>query len=47
MMELQVLCGIVPKIQDFFYRPDLFHQNDENGVFNEIFINGRKCVFDN
>ena len=28
MMKLQVLCGIVSKIQEFF------HQSDENGVFS-------------
>ena len=32
MMKLHVSCGIVASIQEF-YRPDFFHQSDENGVF--------------
>ena len=33
-MKLQVLCGKVPKFQEF-YRPDVY-QNDENGVFSQF-----------
>ena len=36
MMKLQVLlCGIVPKIEEFL-PSSFFHHSDENGVFSQF-----------
>ena len=46
MIKLQVLCGILQKIQEFL-PSKFFYQSDENGVFSQFWSFEEKVYFIN